>query len=104
MGLSGGLVPCPEALSILVLAVGVHRTALGLAMIVAFGAGLAAVLVGLGLVMVTARDAFSGLRPARDPVLLHALPVVSAVVVVLLGLAMTASGLVSVVDATNAAS
>jgi ABC-type nickel/cobalt efflux system permease component RcnA len=101
MGFSGGLVPCPEALSILILAVGLHRTALGLAMIVAFSAGLAAVLVGFGLVLVTARDAFAGLRPARHSVLLHQLPVVSAAVVVLLGLAMTVSGMVSVVDAAG---
>jgi len=68
-------------------------------MIVAFSAGLAAVLVGLGLVLVTARDAFAGLRPARHPVLLHQLPVVSAAVVVLLGTVMTVSGVVSVIDA-----
>jgi ABC-type nickel/cobalt efflux system permease component RcnA len=97
MGMSGGLVPCPEALSILILAVGLHRTGLGLAMIVAFGAGLAAVLVGLGLILVTARDSLTGLRPARDSALLARLPLVSAAVVVLLGAAMTASGVASVV-------
>jgi ABC-type nickel/cobalt efflux system permease component RcnA len=102
MGMSGGLVPCPEALSILIIAVGLHRTGLGLAMIVAFSAGLAAVLVGLGLVLVTARDSFAGLRPARNPVLLTRLPVVSAVVVALLGAAMTLTGAVSVAAATGA--
>ncbi|GIE99334.1 nickel/cobalt transporter [Paractinoplanes rishiriensis] len=95
-GLSGGLVPCPEASGILILAVGLHRTALGLAMIVAFSLGLAAVVVGLGLVLVTARDAFAGLRPARNPVLLNRLPLVSAGMVVLLGAAMTCTGVVSV--------
>ena len=42
MGVSGGIVPCPEALGVLLLAVGVHRTAMGLGMIVAFSLGLAA--------------------------------------------------------------
>ena len=32
MGISGGIVPCPEALGVLLLAVSVHRTTLGIAM------------------------------------------------------------------------
>jgi hypothetical protein len=71
-------------------------------MIVAFSAGLAAVLVGLGLVLVLARDALAGLRPARHSALLSHLPVVSAVVVALLGVGMTVTGVVSVVDAAAA--
>ncbi|MFI7709387.1 hypothetical protein [Nonomuraea sp. NPDC049480] len=49
MGVAGGIIPCPEALSVLLLAIGLNRTALGLTMIVAFSVGLAAVLVGLVL-------------------------------------------------------
>lgn len=89
MGAAGGLIPCPEALGVLILAVGLHRTALGLAMIVAFSAGLGAVLVGLGLILVTARDRFTDVRPGP---LLRRLPVVSAAVVVVLGVVMTVSG------------
>ncbi|BBH70388.1 hypothetical protein ACTI_70730 [Actinoplanes sp. OR16] len=89
MGAAGGLIPCPEALGVLILAVGLHRTALGLAMIVAFSAGLGAVLVGLGLILVTARDRFTDVRPGP---LLRRLPVVSAAIVVVLGLAMTVTG------------
>ncbi|MEU8243998.1 hypothetical protein AB0C07_37570 [Actinoplanes missouriensis] len=89
MGAAGGLIPCPEALGVLILAVGLHRTALGLAMIVAFSAGLGAVLVGLGLILVTARDRFTDVRPGP---LLRRLPVVSAAVVVALGVVMTVSG------------
>ena len=93
MGISGGIVPCPEALAVLLLAVAVHRTALGLGMIVAFSAGLAAVLVGLGLLLVTPR-----LRrwlhrrgPAGSPAG-WLIPLGSAAVVAVLGLAMTAKG------------
>lgn len=99
MGLTGGLIPCPEALSILILAVGLHRTGLGLAMIVAFSIGLAAVLVGLGLILVTARGAIQRVRPAGDSVLLTRLPLASAAVVVILGVAMTVTGLLSVANA-----
>jgi nickel/cobalt exporter len=90
MGAAGGLIPCPEALGVLILAVGLHRTALGLAMIVAFSAGLGAVLIGLGLILVTARDRFTDVRPGP---LLRRLPVVSAAIVVGLGMVMTVSGI-----------
>src|SRR4051794_16271651 len=54
MGASAGLIPCPSALVVLLGAVAQHQIALGLLLIVAFSAGLAATLVGLGLVVVTA--------------------------------------------------
>ncbi|WP_285472326.1 sulfite exporter TauE/SafE family protein [Actinoplanes sp. NBRC 101535] len=100
MGLTGGMIPCPEALSILILAVGLHRTGLGLAMIVAFSVGLAAVLVGLGLFLVTVRGALQRVRPAGDGVLITRLPLASAAVVVVLGAVMVSTGLVHVADAT----
>ncbi|MFF5078152.1 hypothetical protein ACFY36_13960 [Actinoplanes sp. NPDC000266] len=92
MGVSGGLLPCPEALGILILAVGLNRTALGLGMIVAFSAGLAAVLVGLGLAVVLGG---SFVRRPRATSLFGRLPLVSAVVVVALGVVMTATGVMS---------
>lgn len=55
MGVSGGLVPCPEALGVLLIAVGLGRFALGLGLIVMFSLGLAAVLIGLGVLVVQAR-------------------------------------------------
>jgi nickel/cobalt transporter (NicO) family protein len=69
-------------------AVGVHRTALGLAMFVAFSAGLAVVLVGLGLVLVTARLGHRVRRVGGGSAPLGRLiPLGSAVVVAVLGLA-----------------
>ncbi|MEZ4684090.1 MAG: hypothetical protein R2932_58765 [Caldilineaceae bacterium] len=41
MGVSGGLVPCPEALGIMVIAIGLNRILLGLGLIVSFSFGLA---------------------------------------------------------------
>ncbi|MBB2948387.1 ABC-type nickel/cobalt efflux system permease component RcnA [Actinoplanes lutulentus] len=93
MGAAGGLIPCPEALGVLILAVGLNRTALGLAMIVAFSAGLGAVLIGLGLILVTARERFTDVRPGP---LLRRLPVISAALVVILGAVMTVSGTLAV--------
>ena len=43
LGISGGLVPCPEALGVMLIAVGLNRILLGLGMVVAFSLGLAVV-------------------------------------------------------------
>jgi ABC-type nickel/cobalt efflux system permease component RcnA len=93
LGLSAGIIPCPEALSVLLLAIGIDRTALGMAMIVAFSVGLAAVLVGLGLLLVTAAPALSRVSGGRAARVTARLPLLSAVVVTVLGAMMTVSGL-----------
>ena len=94
MGVSGGIVPCPEALGVLLLAVGVHRTFLGIGMIVAFSVGLAAILVGLGLVLVSARSVPWLRQPRMGNARLHGLlPLASAAVVTVLGVAMTLRGI-----------
>ena len=50
--------PCPSALVVLLSAIALHRVAFGLLLIVAFSLGLAAVLVGIGLLLVYARQLF----------------------------------------------
>ena len=52
MGASAGLVPCPSALVVLLAAIAQHQVALGLVLILAFSAGLAATLTALGLAVV----------------------------------------------------
>jgi ABC-type nickel/cobalt efflux system permease component RcnA len=86
LGVSGGLVPCPSALVVLLAAVALHRIAYGLLLIVAFSCGLAAVLVAIGLLVVCASrclDRFPGGR-----VLLRRAAVVSAAVITLIGLGL----------------
>jgi hypothetical protein len=56
LGLAGGLIPSTSALLILLGAIAAGRPAFGLVLVVAFGAGMAAVMSGIGLVLVTARD------------------------------------------------
>jgi ABC-type nickel/cobalt efflux system permease component RcnA len=94
MGVSGGLVPCPEGLGIMVIAIGLNRILLGLGLIVSFSFGLAAVLIIIGILLVRSRsliDRFGGISSRWS----KALPLVSAVIVTLLGIAITMSGLVS---------
>jgi nickel/cobalt transporter (NicO) family protein len=88
VGISGGLLPCPTALVVLLAAISLHRVGYGLLLIVAFSVGLASVITAIGLVAVTAKRAFSRLR--LDGPLVRALPAVSALVVLGVGLAMTA--------------
>jgi nickel/cobalt transporter (NicO) family protein len=61
LGISGGLVPCPTALLVLLGAMALNRVAFGLLLIVAFSAGLASVLVATGLLLVWAGRFFERL-------------------------------------------
>ena len=91
LGVTGGLVPCPSAVVVLLSAVALHRIALGLLLILAFSAGLAAVLIALGVAVVRARDLVA--RAADRPRWVDRLPVASSVVVTLLGLGIALSAL-----------
>jgi ABC-type nickel/cobalt efflux system permease component RcnA len=91
VGISGGIVPCPTALVVLLAAISLHRVGYGLILILAFSVGLAASITGIGLLAVTAKRAFS--RFGFDGRLIRALPAVSAVVVLVLGVAMTVRAL-----------
>ena len=92
LGVSGGLLPCPEALMVLLITIAAHRVLFGLLLIVAFSSGLAAVLVGFGLLLVYARGLFAraNLASGRAPRLL---PVASALVIVVAGGVITAQAL-----------
>ena len=87
VGISGGLLPCPSALVVLLAAISLHRIGFGLLLIVAFSAGLALTITGIGLVAVLARSAFG--RVAFDGRALSLLPTLSALVIVIAGVGMT---------------
>jgi ABC-type nickel/cobalt efflux system permease component RcnA len=86
LGISGGLVPCPEALVVLMISISLRRLGLGLALLVVFSLGLAAVLIAIGVAMVMAAPAVR--RFAGENRLTRALPVASAAVVTLLGIVL----------------
>jgi nickel/cobalt exporter len=88
LGVSGGLLPCPSALVVLLSAIALHRVGFGLALIVAFSLGLASVLVGIGLLLVYTgsllqRFCFGGSLTAR------LLPAASALLILVAGLVIT---------------
>ena len=87
VGVSGGLLPCPSALVVLLAAITLHRVAFGMLLVVAFSAGLALTITGIGLAAVLARGAFR--RVSFDGRVVSLLPTVSALVIVAAGLVMT---------------
>jgi nickel/cobalt transporter (NicO) family protein len=86
-GISGGILPCPTALVVLLAAISLHRVGYGMLLIVAFSIGLAAAVTTIGIVAVTAKSFFA--RRSFEGRVVGALPAVSAFVVLALGLAMT---------------
>lgn len=84
LGISGGIVPCPSALVVLLSAVALHRIAYGMALITAFSIGLASVLIVIGLMVVSTRHWFERF-PAGEG-LLRRLPIASAAAITLIGI------------------
>jgi ABC-type nickel/cobalt efflux system permease component RcnA len=91
VGISGGLLPCPSALVVLLAAISLHRVAFGMLLIVAFSAGLALSITGIGLVAVYAKQIFK--RASFEGRLVRLLPAASALVILAAGLAMTVRAL-----------
>jgi len=83
LGISGGLVPCPDAIAILLVALAINRVMLGLSLIIAFSLGLASVLIVIGVTMVRSRNLLTRLG-AFDRLATFA-PVANAVVLVGVG-------------------
>ena len=91
VGVSGGLLPCPSALVVLLSAIALHRVGFGIVLILAFSLGLAATITGIGLVAVLARRAFS--RVSFEGRLVRVLPALSALVILCVGVAITAKAI-----------
>jgi ABC-type nickel/cobalt efflux system permease component RcnA len=93
LGVSGGIVPCPSALVVLLSAISLHRIGFGLVLIVAFSLGLALVLTGIGLLMVYAKqfmDRFNG-----EGTVVQRLPLLSSIIITILGFGIAIQALVS---------
>lgn len=86
LGISGGLVPCPEALVVLLISISVGRLAFGLGILVAFSLGLAAILILIGITMVLAAPKMKRWR--GDGRWIRALPVASAALITVVGVAL----------------
>ena len=91
LGISGGIVPCPAALVLLLSCVGMGRIALGLGLLGAFSLGLALVLTAIGLLVVFAKDRLPQ-GDAEHGWIAYA-PLLSAIAITAIGLWLTGQAL-----------
>lgn len=97
LGFAGGLVPSPSALVVLLGALALDRAAFGVALVAAYGVGLAITLLAAGLLLVRARGWVERLVSGRRSGVLarvgRALPVLTGLAVVAGGILVAARSL-----------
>jgi nickel/cobalt transporter (NicO) family protein len=91
-GFTGGLMPCPSAVAVLLVCIQIKAFALGVAMVAAFSIGLAATLVAIGVSVAWGAGKASARWPGFERWAAR-LPYLSAGFVLLLGLILGAVGL-----------
>jgi nickel/cobalt exporter len=91
VALSGGLLPSPSALVVLLGAVALQRVAFGLVLVAAFSVGLAGALTGIGVVVLQARAAAARRLGTRAGTLI---PIGSACLIVIVGTFLTTRALI----------
>lgn len=97
MGLAGGLLPSPSALVVLLGAIALGRAWFGVALVVAYGVGMAATLLGIGMFLVRASAGLAARvagGPGHGPIalLVRMLPAATASVVLCAGLFFAVQG------------
>jgi ABC-type nickel/cobalt efflux system permease component RcnA len=93
LAVAGGILPAPAALIVLLASIEAHRVAFGLALIVAFSAGLAAALIVVGTAALRMREQLAGRLSSLWGRLI---PVLSASAIVGVGLFLAARGAMQV--------
>ncbi len=86
LGVSGGIMPCPSALVLMLGAISLNRVGYGLILILAFSLGLASVLTAVGLAFVYGGKLINRVPKAGG--LMRVIPVVSSLIITLLGAAI----------------
>jgi nickel/cobalt transporter (NicO) family protein len=92
LGVAGGMVPCPSALVLLLSAIALHQTAYGLFLVGGFSAGMASVLVAVGLLALYAKQWLA--QFAAPERLGQQISILSAVVIVCAGIGLTVFSMV----------
>lgn len=93
LGVSGGIIPCPSALVVLIAAISQHRIGFGMLLILAFSIGLAATMTAVGLAVIWGGRLVSRLRPEKrlfGARFAGALPALSASIIIVAGVLISA--------------
>jgi ABC-type nickel/cobalt efflux system permease component RcnA len=91
LAVSGGMVPCPSAMVLLLSAISLGRVALGLVLLVAFSMGLALVLMAIGAAVLYAKHLIPDRKKTAENPWFRWTPVFSAALITFVGLMMTAA-------------
>ncbi|MCK6443226.1 nickel/cobalt efflux transporter [Elstera cyanobacteriorum] len=91
-GFTGGLTPCPAAITVLIVCLQVKALALGAGMVAAFSIGLAVTLVGIGIAASLGLRHAAG-RGGRLAAWAEALPLISGLLILVLALNFAVKGL-----------
>jgi ABC-type nickel/cobalt efflux system permease component RcnA len=94
LGVSGGLLPCPSALVVLLGAIALDRIGFGMLLVLAFSLGLAGVLTAMGVMFVYAGRFFE--RVPASGKITRILPVLSAFFISLLGVGIITRALAEI--------
>jgi ABC-type nickel/cobalt efflux system permease component RcnA len=94
VGVTGGIVPCPAALVVLLSALSLNRVGFGMLLIVAFSVGLASVLIAVGVLMVYAQHLMAQVQ-ADGRLMTRWLPLTSAAVMTMFGITIAVQALVT---------
>ncbi len=94
LGISGGMMPCPAALVLLLGSIALGKVAFGLTLVLAFSLGLAGVLTGLGLLLVYAKHLFQDMPVSLKFV--HRLPAIGALCMAIVGLGISTKALLEI--------
>jgi ABC-type nickel/cobalt efflux system permease component RcnA len=97
MGVAGGLVPSPSALVVLLGATALGRAWFGVVLVLAYGLGMAVTLTAAGLLLLRAQSALDrrGWTLGRGRALGRLLPLGTASLVMIVGLALVARGVMT---------
>jgi ABC-type nickel/cobalt efflux system permease component RcnA len=91
LGVTGGILPCPGALFVMMMALTSGQVLIGLYLITIFSLGLATALMTVGIVMVRSRSFLHQVSPNSR--LAQLLPVLSSLVIIVVGSGFLLSGL-----------
>jgi ABC-type nickel/cobalt efflux system permease component RcnA len=94
LGVSGGLIPCPSALVVMLGAIALNRVGFGLILVVAFSLGLAGALTAIGMLFIYAGRLFE--RFPSQAKILQFLPALSALFVAGIGVAISIKALAEI--------
>jgi ABC-type nickel/cobalt efflux system permease component RcnA len=94
LGISGGIIPCPSALVVLLGAIALNKIGFGLVLVLAFSLGLAGALTAIGMTFIYAGRFFG--RFSSQGRLFQILPVLSALFVSAIGVTISIKALIEI--------